>query len=49
MVNTEFVLFSDNDTYPDETVLFSPRNDDETLFASYTLMREKPLVKTSPD
>lgn len=25
-------------------ILLSPHNDDETLFAAYTLMREKPLV-----
>lgn len=26
------------------TILFSPHNDDESLFACYTIMREKPLV-----
>lgn len=27
-----------------ESILLSPHNDDETLFAAFTLMREKPLV-----
>lgn len=30
-------------------ILFSPHNDDEALFASYTLLREKPLVVICTD
>lgn len=31
------------------SILFSPHNDDESLFAAYTLMREKPLVVICTD